>query len=1166
MNLMERFSQAAAIREWLERLSVDQRILLLGLNGSAKNLAVANAFMQTEGLLLVVTPTDYQARRMAEELQTMIAEPVHLFPVNEVMSAEMAFSSPENKAERIKTLDALLNGERCIVVASTSSIKRKLPALKTWQEAHLLLKEGVVLEFAELKEKLALMGYSRMEQVEKPGDYSVRGSIVDIYPLTTDYPLRIDFFDDEIDTLRYFDVATQRSIDSISEVWLAPASDLIFTTEQYQQAAEKLAVEIEKRKDTLVHSEELASLDEVLSCWSQGLPSEHDAYYVDYLYRKPMSLLEYLPADSYQVIDDLSRIYETERQLEQDAAEWQTLKLEEKQLLHEVNLLFDVRKVMKKVAGKRTYLSIFQKGMGRLKFDRIINVEYRAMQQFYGQLSLLKSELERFSYQKQTVILLVSDEERERKLEQLLAEIDVQAVVVPSQQLMEATTQITIGYLQNGFELPNDDLVVLTEKEIFDSMRRKKPARRKSISNAERIKSYNELQPGDYVVHTQHGIGKYIGMETLEVDGVHQDYMTILYQNDDKLFIPVTQLNLLQKYVASEGHTPKLNKLGGKEWHKTKQRVAGKIEDIADELIQLYAQREAEKGFAFSPDTPEQKQFEDDFPYVETEDQLRSAAEIKRDMEKERPMDRLLVGDVGYGKTEVAMRAVFKAVQDGKQVAFLVPTTILAQQHYETMKDRFEDYPVNVGILNRFHTRSEQKETLAGLKEGQVDVVVGTHRILSKDVVFHDLGLLIIDEEQRFGVKHKERLKQLKTQVDVLTLTATPIPRTLHMSMLGVRDLSVIETPPADRYPVQTYVMERNNGAIREAIEREMARGGQVFYLYNRVETIEEKVHELKNIVPDARIAYAHGQMSEAQLEGVLMDFLEGEYDVLVTTTIIETGVDIPNVNTMFVDHANRMGLSQLYQLRGRVGRSNRIAYAYFMYEPQKVLTEIGEQRLSAIKEFTELGSGFKIAMRDLSIRGAGNLLGSQQHGFIDSVGFDLYSEMLKEAVMRKRGQKTEQQEVELLLEIDAYISDAYIKEERLKIEMYKRIREVTSEDEVDELEDEMMDRFGEYPDEVAYLFMVARLKVASLRAGITKMARTQDLLTVTFSPEASQQFTPTEYMSALDDIKLKMRFKPQEKQMQLVFNLNRHPVAEWLVEVWKFAQAMGQMVAKHES
>ena len=638
---------------------------------------------------------------------------------------------------------------------------------------------------------------------------------------------------------------------------------------------------------------------------------------------------------------------------------------------------------------------------------------------------------------------------------------------------------IVDGEMSSGFELPLQRIAVMTDEELF-KQRPKKKSRPQKMTNAERIKSYSEIKPGDHIVHIHHGIGKYIGIETLEINGIHKDYLHIRYRAEDKLFVPVDQIDQIQKYVASEEKEPKLHKLGGAEWKKTKTKVSAAVQDIADDLIKLYAKRESEKGHAFEPDQDMQQAFEAAFPYEETDDQLRSIEEVKRDMEKERPMDRLICGDVGYGKTEVAIRAAFKAVQDSKQVAFLVPTTILAQQHYETMKERFADFPVEVGLLSRFRSKKQQTETTKGLKAGTIDVVVGTHRLLSKDIVYHDLGLLIVDEEQRFGVTHKEKIKQLKTNVDVLTLTATPIPRTLHMSMIGVRDLSVIETPPANRFPVQTYVMEQNGALVREAIEREMARGGQAFYLYNRVEDMARKVDEIQMLVPEARVGFAHGQMTERELESVILSFLEGDYDVLVTTTIIETGIDIPNVNTLIVQDADRMGLSQLYQLRGRVGRSNRVAYAYFMYQRDKVLTDVAEKRLQAIKEFTELGSGFKIAMRDLSIRGAGNLLGSQQHGFIDSVGFDLYAQMLQEAIEEKQtGIKQEEVlDVEISLPFDAYLPDAYIPDGFQKIQMYKRIKAVESEKDYEDLVDELIDRFGNMPIEAERLMRISRMKV----------------------------------------------------------------------------------------
>jgi transcription-repair coupling factor (superfamily II helicase) len=649
---------------------------------------------------------------------------------------------------------------------------------------------------------------------------------------------------------------------------------------------------------------------------------------------------------------------------------------------------------------------------------------------------------------------------------------------------------VRVSSLLNGFEMSSNKLAVITEGEVF-TQKQRRIRRSNKLDHAEKIKDYQELKPGDYVVHVNHGIGKYLGIETLNVAGLHKDYMHIQYAGNDKLYVPVEQIDQVQKYVGSEEKIPKVYSLGGSEWSKVKNKVRTAVADIAQDLIKLYAKRQEAKGYAFHEDTPFQREFEAMFPYEETPDQLRSIEEIKKDMEQGQPMDRLLCGDVGYGKTEVAVRAAFKAIMDGKQVAVLVPTTILAQQHYETFRERFADFPIEVHVLNRFRSRKEQKETIEGLKAGSVDIVIGTHRVLSKDLGFRDLGLLIIDEEQRFGVKHKERIKELKTNIDVLTLTATPIPRTLHMAMMGVRDLSVIETPPENRFPVQTYVIEYSAALVREAIERELSRGGQVYFLYNQVNNIDRMADQIRMLVPEAKIAVAHGQMVDTELERVMLDFLDGEYDVLVSTTIIETGVDIPNVNTLIIYNADKMGLSQLYQLRGRVGRPNRIAYAYFTYQRDKVLSETAEKRLQAIKEFTELGSGFKIAMRDLSIRGAGNLLGAEQHGHIATVGFEMYSQMLKEAVVELQQGVTETKEVaepQLDLNVDAYLPSEYITDEKQKIELYKKIRSLQTLEQVMDLEEEMEDRFGDLPDPVQNLLRVAKLRAYAWKYGIETM------------------------------------------------------------------------------
>ncbi|EOL44622.1 transcription-repair coupling factor [Enterococcus caccae] len=1166
MNIIERIGASELARDWQMQLTENTRQLITGLAGSAKTLVMTSGFKEKNKKVVVAVPNLYYGNQLVEDFRNILSdEEVYIFPVDEVLSAEMAFSSPEARAERVAALNFLLTDQAGIVVVPVAGLRKYLPSKQTWAQAQLHWELGGEIELDTLAQQLVLMGYERESLVGKPGDFSIRGSIVDVYPLNSEYPVRAELFDIEIDSLRYFEADTQRSVGNIESVTLSPMTDLVFSKEDLVHGEKQLANALEKRVAIAKDATEKEFLQDyfgqLATSWSQGIPTDTAHYYTDLLYETKTTLLDYLSEDSLIFVDDYARILEAEREIIREENEWQVLKLEEMRVFPEQTFGLEFHEQVRKMTFGTTFFSLFQKGMGNLRFQAVYNFQYRSMQQFFGQMPLLKTEMDRWKKQDQTVVVFVPTKERSQKVEELFRDFDISSVTASADKLIEGKIQIVEGSLQSGFELPVEKIVAITEKEIFHTTTKKR-ARRQTVSNAERLKSYSDLKNGDYVVHANHGIGKYIGMQTLEVDGVHQDYITILYQNDDKLFIPVTQLNLIQKFVASESKSPKVNKLGGSEWSKTKRKVTSKIEDIADDLIQLYASRESEKGYAFPPDDAYQKEFEDAFPYSETDDQLRSTAEIKHDMEKTRPMDRLLVGDVGYGKTEVALRAAFKAINNNKQVAFLVPTTILAQQHYETMLDRFEGFPVEVGLLSRFRTKKQQSETIEKIKHGQVDIVIGTHRLLSQDVNFSDLGLLVIDEEQRFGVKHKERLKQLRAQVDVLTLTATPIPRTLHMSMLGVRDLSVIETPPENRYPIQTYVMENNPGAIREAIEREMARDGQVFYLYNRVDTIEQKVEEIQALVPSARIAYAHGQMTEVQLENTLFDFIERQYDILVTTTIIETGVDIPNANTLFVENADYMGLSTLYQLRGRVGRSNRVAYAYFMYEQQKILNEVSEKRLEAIKDFTELGSGFKIAMRDLSIRGAGNLLGAQQHGFIDSVGFDMYSQMLSEAVARKQGKNVQDQKtsVEIDLGIDAYLPTSYISDERQKIEIYKRIRQLENLDMYEELEADLLDRFGEYPDEVAHLLTTGQIKMDGDRALVETIRKRQQDITFTLSKIGTKTYNVEQIFEALSHTQLKADLAVDNEKMSVRLKVPKGmKEAAWLQEVALFTTALRQ-------
>lgn len=1164
MNINNLISAIPEMKKWQLAATPGSQQLLTGLAGSGKALTIASLYQENGKRTIVLAPNLYQARSLYEELREILAdEHVYLFPVDEITAIEMSYSSPEIMAERVEALSFLASGQSGIVVVPVGGFRKYLPKPATWRQFETKIEQGFEIEMVELQAQLNLMGYSRQKMVAAPGEYSVRGSIIDIYPLTESYPVRLDFFGDEIDTLKRFDAENQRSIEEISQVEITPAVDVLLTQSELTKAA--ACLEVAKNSYT-ANSQDIelvgrmnSYFTDVITTWEKGVPHPDNQKHLGSYYAEYTTLIDYLNEDDYLFVDDYPRVLESERNLQEDEAQWLTQQLESGTVMPNQTFGLPVPELLKHFPGSKTFFSLFQKGMGNLKFNNIFPIQYRSMQQFFGQIDLLRVELKRWQKKQSTVIIMVSDDEKVKKVQELFADHDLNVVLTKADNLLIGEVQVIIGTLETGFELPDSQLAVITERELLQT-KTKKRARRQNVSNAERLKSYNELKNGDFVVHVNHGIGQYIGMETLQMDGVHQDYMTIVYKNNDKLFIPVTQLDLIQKYVASESKAPKINKLGGAEWVKTRSKVSAKIEDIADDLIKLYADREAEKGYAFSPDDSYQNEFEEAFPYPETEDQLRSINEIKKDMEAIKPMDRLLVGDVGFGKTEVALRSAFKAIQDGKQVAILVPTTILAQQHYETMVDRFAGFPISVGLLSRFRTKGQQEETLDELTKGRVDVVVGTHRVLSEDVKFNDLGLLIVDEEQRFGVKHKERLKQLKSQVDVLTLTATPIPRTLHMSMLGVRDLSVIETPPANRYPVQTYVMEHNQGAIKDAIEREMSRGGQVFYLYNRVDTIDKKVTELQELLPDARIGFAHGQMTEMELEAILLAFIQHEYDVLVTTTIIETGVDIPNVNTLFVENADRMGLSQLYQLRGRVGRSNRVAFAYFMYERDKVLNEISEKRLQAIKDFTELGAGFKIAMRDLSIRGAGNLLGAQQHGFIDSVGFDMYTQMLNEAVSRKQGTDLPESKttMEIDLGIDAYIPTTYIEDDRQKIEIYKRVRQLESQEMFDELEDDMFDRFGEYPDEVGYLLSVGLLKMNGDYALVEKITKSNDKVFLQLSEQGSRTYAIEQLFKALSATKLKADIRPGDEKMTLILTLPKTmSEAGWLLELTKVLAAL---------
>lgn len=1154
VTLLDLFSENDQIKKWHQNLTDKKRQLMLGLSTSTKALAIASS-LKKEDKIILLTSTYGEAEGLISDLISILGEElVYPFLVDDSPMVEFLMSSQEKIISRIEALRFLSDpSKKGILVCNIAASRLFLPSPNVFKDSIVKISVGEEYDQNALIHQLKEIGYRKVTQVQTQGEFSLRGDILDIFEISRLEPCRIEFFGDEVDGIRTFEVETQLSKENQSEFTIFPASDMFLREKDYQRGQSALEKQISKTLSPILKS----YLEEILSSFHQKQVHLDSRKFLSLCYDKTWTVFDYIEKDTPIFFDDYQKLMNQYEVFERELAQYFTEELQNSKAFSEMHYFADTEQIYKKQSPV-TFFSNLQKGLGNLKFDHIYQFNQYPMQEFFNQFSFLKEEIERYKKMDYTIILQSSNSMGSKTLEDVLEEYQIKLDSRDKSSICKESVNLIEGNLRHGFHFVDEKILFITEHEIFQK-KLKRRFRRQHVSNAERLKDYNELEKGDYVVHHIHGIGQYLGIETIEIKGLHRDYVSVQYQNGDQISIPVEQIHLLSKYVSSDGKAPKLNKLNDGHFKKAKQKVKNQVEDIAYDLIKLYSDRSQLKGYAFSADDEEQDAFDDAFPYVETDDQLRSVEEIKRDMQASQPMDRLLVGDVGFGKTEVAMRAAFKAVNDHKQVVVLVPTTVLAQQHYTNFKERFQNFAVNIDVLSRFRSKKEQTETLEKLKNGQVDILIGTHRVLSKDVVFADLGLMIIDEEQRFGVKHKETLKELKKQVDVLTLTATPIPRTLHMSMLGIRDLSVIETPPTNRYPVQTYVLEKNDSVIRDAVLREMERGGQVYYLYNKVDTIDQKVSELQELIPEASIGYVHGRMSEIQLENTLLDFIEGQYDILVTTTIIETGVDIPNANTLFIENADHMGLSTLYQLRGRVGRSNRIAYAYLMYRPEKSISEVSEKRLEAIKGFTELGSGFKIAMRDLSIRGAGNLLGKSQSGFIDSVGFELYSQLLEEAIAKRNGNaKTRTKgNAELILQIDAYLPDTYISDQRHKIEIYKKIRQIDNRVNYEELQEELMDRFGEYPDVVAYLLEIGLVKSYLDKIFVQRVERKENKITVQFEKVTQRLFLAQDYFKALSATNLKAAIAENKGLMEVVFDVRNKKDYEILEGLLIFGESL---------
>ena len=1110
---------------------------------------------------LVVTYDDTRAKEIYDDLRSFTSR-VWLYPAKDLLFYSADIHGNLMARQRIAVLRRLMEDREGVVVTTMDGLMDHLLPLKYLREQSITVESGQVIDLDAWKERLIAMGYERVAQVDGMGQFSIRGGIVDIFPLTEEVPVRIELWDDEVDSIRTFDLESQRSVEQLENITIYPAAEVVLSGDQLAAGIRRLEKEEKTYEKALREQhkpEEAHRIHTIIGELRSGLDEGWrigglDAY-IRYFCPDTVSFLEYFPqGESVIYLDEPARLKEKGETVELEFRESMVHRLEKGYLLPgQTELLYPAAEILARMQKPyAVMLTGLDQKLPGMKVNQKFSIDVKNVNSYQNSFEILIKDLTRWKKEGYRVILLSASRTRASRLASDLREYDLRAycpdgregesgnaggegagsadtgnpgaVNTSVRKVRPGEILVTYGNLHRGFEYPLLKFVFITEGDMF-GVEKKRKRRKKTNYQGKAIQSFTELSVGDYVVHEEHGLGIYKGIEKVERDKVIKDYIKIEYGDGGNLYLPATRLESIQKYAGAEAKKPKLNKLGGTEWNKTKTRVRGAVQEIAKDLVKLYAARQEKAGFQYGTDTVWQREFEELFPYDETDDQMDAIDAVKTDMESRRIMDRLICGDVGYGKTEVALRAAFKAVQDSKQVVYLVPTTILAQQHYNTFVQRMKDFPVRVDMLSRFCTPARQKRTLEDLRKGMVDIVIGTHRVLSKDMQFKDLGLLIIDEEQRFGVAHKEKIKHLKENVDVLTLTATPIPRTLHMSLAGIRDMSVLEEPPVDRTPIQTYVMEYNEEMVREAINRELARNGQVYYVYNRVTDIDEVAGRVQALVPDAVVTFAHGQMREHELERIMADFINGEIDVLVSTTIIETGLDIPNANTMIIHDADRMGLSQLYQLRGRVGRSNRTSYAFLMYKRDKLLREEAEKRLQAIREFTELGSGIKIAMRDLEIRGAGNVLGAEQHGHMEAVGYDLYCKMLNQAVLALKGETLEEDSYDTVVEcdIDAYIPGRYIKNEYQKLDIYKRISAIETEEEYMDMQDELMDRFGDIPRSVENLLKIASIRALAHQAYVTEVVINRQEVRLTMYQKAKLQVEkiPDMVRSYKGDLKL---------------------------------------------
>ncbi len=1079
----------------LETLSQGSSVAVTGIGQVNRSHLIAGLSKHCQRPLVLICQDDMAARRLQEELQAFLGITVPILPNRELTMYDTAATSRSWEQKRLRQLYDLAACRTSLQIMTWESLSQRTIPKTTLDRAVFQLKLGEDFPMDSLLKQLNAAGYSRCSMVEGPGQFAVRGGILDLFSPGEDQPIRAEFWGDTLDTMGYFDPGTQRRTENVDRATVLPVSETL--PELHPGGITGLCQDLQsliarQRRRKTPNEALVDTLSKDLERYAQGVSISASDRYLSLIYPENTCAMDYVSTNAVLVLCDHSNLYRAARDRMDEMGLMLDSMLQSGILAGELcDYVWQWEDFCKALTGRTIlYLDAFAGSSypDENRPSQLLPMVAKQLPGYNGSLETAAADLQHYQRLQFASLVLCGTRHRAELLQQLLQKKGLPAMLCLSLDMLPKPGQIllTEGTLPYGMEYPNSALAVLTEGQLLAKAAPKKRPSKKAATNRQKLNSFTDLSPGDLVVHENHGIGRFVAMEQIKVDGAVKDYIKIAYQGSDLLFVPATQLDLVSKYIGSgENATVRLNKMGSDTWQKTKVRARKAAKDLAKDLIQLYAARKRQQGYAFSADSPWQREFEDNFPYPETDDQLRCISDIKRDMESPIPMDRLLCGDVGFGKTEVALRAVMKAIMDGKQAAILVPTTVLAQQHYQTAVSRFRGFPVNIDVLSRFRSAAEQRRTLQNLSAGSVDLIIGTHKLLQKNVVFKDLGLLIVDEEQRFGVSHKERLKAISKGVDVLTLSATPIPRTLNMALSGIRDMSTIEEPPADRYPVQTFVLEHNTGILDDAIRREVARGGQVYYLYNKVETIDQCASALKRRIPGLSVAVAHGQMGEDALSDVMQAMANGDLQVLVCTTIIETGLDISNVNTLIIENADRLGLSQLHQLRGRVGRSSRHAYAYFTYRPDKALSEVAQKRLSAIRDFAEFGSGFKIAMRDLEIRGAGNLLGAEQSGHMSSVGYDMYLKLLDEAVLEEQGQSPKLPECTADLNVTANIDNHYVSRGEERMDLYRRMAAIRSQEDADDLLDEIVDRYGEPPKGVLNLIEIALLRAKAQQAGI---------------------------------------------------------------------------------